>query len=69
MRAPTIYWPSQIKAWDVSESKKHSETGKEYWQPARPESGLRTRFIDRVWIAWHVFIGDLDALDWRDRDF
>ena len=46
----------------------HKEYRKGEWLPARPEPyghGLLT-VIHRAILAWHVFTGRYDAVDWED---
>lgn len=61
MNAPQSYTAEQIKRWDVME-KRRTEYGSEYWVPARPEHIASLR--KRITLAWRVFIGKCDALEW-----
>ena len=60
-RTPLVYTPTEIKTWHVEEE---YLPGK--WRPARP-CGFRgvKYFAMRVRIAWSVFIGKYDALNWQ----
>jgi hypothetical protein len=61
IRVPQVYTASEIALWHVSEE---VTCGK--WRSARPcaFSGLRY-FSWRCRIAWHVFTGKYDALNWQ----
>jgi hypothetical protein len=60
MRAPAIWSTKEIRDHNVD----ICESPKGYWRPARPESNnLRGPFY-RFRIAWRVFVGRYDALDW-----
>ncbi len=61
MRVPTVFTATEIVQWHVSEQ---LPSGK--WRPARPCSfeGI-THFKTRCRIAWRVFTGKLDALNWE----
>lgn len=63
-KAPDIYTPIQIKKWPNDEGRK-DKYGQMYYQPARPIhlDSWATRFK----LAWGVFTGKYDALDWQDR--
>lgn len=63
MRYPKVYTPTEIKRWDCdSYDSKRSERG---YVPARPLVYLRTGF-SRLKLAWLVFTGKFDALDWEE---
>lgn len=62
-RVPLVYTASEIVRWTVSQ-----EYAPGKWRPARPcgfcsfsWDHLKMRFK----IAWHVFIGRYDALNWQ----
>ena len=61
MRVPQVFTASEIANWTVSE-----EVAPGKWRPARACSfeGLR-HFRVRIKIAWHVFTGKYDALNWQ----
>ena len=61
MRTPQIFTASEIANWHVSEE---VEAGK--WRPARPCPfwGFR-HSLTRIRIAWYVFTGKYDALNWQ----
>lgn len=61
MRVPCVYSATEIVNWHVAEE---YEPGK--WRPARclPFSGWG-HFRTRYRIAWRVFAGQLDALNWN----
>ena len=60
-RTPLVYSPTEIKQWDGDE-----EYAPGKWAPARPcgFSGLQY-FKMRCRIAWRVFVGKYDALNWN----
>ena len=58
-RNPVVYSASEIATWHVSEEFKPG-----HWRPARP-CGFRAEFMYRLRVAWFVFIGRYDALNWR----
>jgi hypothetical protein len=64
-KAPNIYTPVQIKKWDVDEGRR-DKFGQMYYQPSRPLHW--DSIVIRFKLAWNVFIGKYDALDWHDRD-
>ena len=60
MKTPTIHTPSELQYWPVGEE---YEPG--HYRPARCLSWESSVFHPRRWkIAWRVFIGRYDALDW-----
>jgi hypothetical protein len=61
IRCPLVYSAAEIVNWHISEE---YELGK--WRPARccPFDG---HWMMRLRIAWRVFIGRYDALNWGDR--
>lgn len=62
MRVPLVYTASEVVNWHVSEQ---DEKGK--WRPARPCPFWSFRHIRQQFrIAWAVFIGELDALQWGE---
>ena len=56
---PTVYTASEIATWHVSEE---YEPGK--WRPARPCAIGGFRLTQRIRIAWSVFTGRNDAVNW-----
>ncbi len=62
MRNPTVYRASEIATWHVSEE---YEPGK--WRPARPCPWYGHRWRYRLRLAWWVFTGKCDALNWGDN--
>lgn len=50
------YTAQQIKDWDVSRGPR--------WIPCRPVTFWKLTI--RIRLAWGVFIGRYDALDWED---
>ena len=60
MRTPTIHTPTELQDWS---------NGEEYeggYRPARCLGWELSVFHPRRWkIAWRVFIGRYDALDWE----
>lgn len=62
MRNPTVYSASEIATWHVSEE---YEPGK--WRPARPWPWYGHQWRYRLRLAWRVFTGQYDALNWGDN--
>jgi len=61
MRTPLVYTASEIATWHVSE-----EFAPGKWRPARPCAFWGFRYsIMRFRIAWNVFTGRYDALNWQ----
>jgi len=59
MREPNIFHIDTLKDWDVEKQLSNSS-----WVPARPDPpnyGLKTRLK----VAWLVFTGQCDAVEWR----
>lgn len=61
MRTPCVYTASEIATWHVSEEYKPN-----HWRPARP-CAFTAEFMMRLRIAWKVFTGKYDALNWGDK--
>jgi hypothetical protein len=59
---PAKYVPKHIKEWDVDEEVEVN--GASGWIPARPMSFRALRILYRLKMAWLVFIGRYDVLDW-----
>ena len=59
MRQPTVYTPRTIKGWDCD---KELVTG--VWVPARPLGHRLMSWKQRWKVAWWVFTGQYDALNW-----
>lgn len=62
MYTPKVYTTEQIKKWDVD--KKISRQGRDYWTPARPYNSEHLQLGTRIKLAWMVFTGKCDALQW-----
>lgn len=64
MKAPAVYRARTIQSWTTMERRTGPITGLPYFTPARPihTANLRTRLK----IAWGVFTGRYDALNWGD---
>jgi hypothetical protein len=60
MRHPRIYTAHAIKNWSSQ-----AEIKKGVWIPARPMAGSFS-FLWRFKLAYSVFIGKYDALNWQD---
>ena len=61
MRTPQVFTASEIANWHVSE-----EVEPLKWRPARPCGFYGFRHsITRIRIAWRVFVGKYDALNWQ----
>ncbi len=58
-QVPTVYGPTDIQTWDCD---KELEPG--LWVPARPCGPYLLSLWQRLKVAWRVFTGQLDALDW-----
>jgi hypothetical protein len=61
MRQPDVYTATRIQQWDVSSAKTFNGP----WKPARPDGVPFFRPWRRMKIAWKVFTGKMDALDWE----
>jgi len=59
-----LYTASQIKNWESS-TNKITSNGKDYWLPARPL--VMWTLVYRLKLAYMVFIGKYDALNWEDK--
>lgn len=59
MRQPIVYTPTQIRQWDVAKN------FKDRWIPCRPYGHNLLPFKYRLLIAWKVFTGKYDALNWE----
>lgn len=56
------YTADQIKNWDTAVETNHHE-----WIPARPENHKNEGIRYRLRLAWRVFIGEYDVLDWEEH--
>ncbi len=61
-RTPAVYTATEISMWHVSEEHKPG-----HWRPARPCALSGLRLSMRIKIAWMVFVGRMDALNWGDN--
>ena len=63
MNSPTLYHSESLQ--DIDNNMVLTKDG--YWTPVRPLGlyGLNLRW--RIRLAWRVFIGRYDALQWRDQ--
>ena len=59
MRVPDVYAVNSLRNWDVD-----TEIHTGVWVPARPMSRPGINIIRRFKIAWNVFIGKWDAVEW-----
>jgi hypothetical protein len=59
-QVPVVYSPTQIQQWDCQ-----TETTDGKWIPARPSNYYGLRLLHRIHVAWQVFLGNYDALDWN----
>ncbi len=59
MRTPTVYTVTQLGNWDSS-----VEIHAGVWVPARPIGLQGLSLITRCKIAWKVFLGKYDAVEW-----
>lgn len=62
MRLYNVYTAAEIRGWSNDTPQKSGGS----WIPARPI--ILWKFWSRLTMAWRVFIGRYDALDWEDRD-
>jgi len=61
MNTPTIYTPSQLQDWPSAVAQPDGS-----YIPSRPIAWSLSLFHPRRWkIAWRVFTGRFDALDWE----
>lgn len=56
------YTAEQIKKWEIFASKDGSP-----YKPARPLNHQLDGFINRLKLAWAVFTGKHDVLDWEEN--
>ena len=70
MPTPAVYTPEQIKSWDTSVGVPEEQDGVPgtLWLPARPLSLPGANLRRRLFLAWQVFTGRFDALDWGKGD-
>ena len=61
MRPPTVYRAGELVNWDVSTE--HPVLG---WIPARPLPFSGYAVLKRLRLAWRVFMGRYDVIDWKD---
>ena len=59
MRTPQVYAASSLKSWDADR-----EIHQGVWVPARPMGLPGFNLVKRLTIAWNVFIGKWDAVEW-----
>lgn len=62
-QAPMVHTPTQMRRW---QTQSHDPAGVEGWVPNRGERGWGFQFFKRLSLAWHVFRGRYDALDWGE---
>ena len=65
MNTPEIYTTEQIKKWDTN--RQISRQGRDYWTPARPYNTEYLRLFTRIKLAYMVFTGKCDALQWIEK--
>lgn len=67
-RCPEIYSAADLKEWPNSEKKELAPGTMFFWRPARPCGifGI-VHLRRRLFTAWHVFCGDLDAVRWGEH--
>jgi len=63
MRKPVRWTATWIKDWDVTERCFDGS-----WKPARPICVGGMAILQRIKLAFLVFIGRYDVLDWEDDD-
>lgn len=61
MRNPTIWTASELKEFSVSTMHKSGR-----WVPSRPIPFYGVQVLKNIKLAYCVFIGKYDALDWED---
>lgn len=64
MRNPSIWTAQEIKEWDASVSMPNKNGN---YIPARPLPFYGLRFFKNIKIAFAVFTGKYDALNWEDQ--
>jgi len=57
-----VFTASEIATWHIAEE---FEPGK--WRPARSCPIYGWRFMERLRVAWRVFTGQYDALNWEEQ--
>jgi len=61
MRNPDVWTALQIQKWDASTSTKNRG-----YIPTRPLPWYGPKLFHNIKIAYYVFIGKYDALDWEE---
>lgn len=59
--------PERVPSWAVYRTEELAEYRKGQWTPARPLSYGGIGLFKRIRLAWGVFTGRYDALDWEDQ--
>lgn len=66
-RGPQQFYADDLKNWNVRTTAQHPERG-EVWVAARPECATwHSGLINRLAMAWIVFTGKADVLQWRQQ--
>lgn len=66
-QVPKVHSPIEIKNWDChSWSPDTSLENAKVWVPVRSENLYGMYLIQRIKVAWGVFTGRYDALDWNN---
>jgi hypothetical protein len=60
MRQPEVYTPLDLKNWNVDTRLTDGR-----YVPARPMGHNLYGFVHRWKLAWRVFTGKLDTVDWQ----
>lgn len=66
LKVPTIYSPETIQKWDNDTEIKGVTNS--MWVPARAEPFRAVMLGRRIYVAWKVFTGAYDALEWTETD-
>ena len=61
---PTRWTAMDVKEWGVDNLVKHN--GEDVYRPARPVPFWGLCFFYRLKMAWLVFTGQCDVLDWEE---
>lgn len=72
MKMPNVFTAQALKDWDVEMKIERPSAilgPKDIWVPARPESLSGLNLVQRLRVAWAVFTGKYDAVDWDPEKF
>lgn len=60
MRSPEVFTPYEMQHWPV-----HEEFSPGWYRSARPLGWQGLNLKRRLYVAWQVFLGRWDALNWN----